>query len=270
MELTPSREWLRSKADKARDDQIAHKMAKLKHPWRTAILDFLRSRNDREPPHLIWKLCFIGLPRRVSRLALFGHRRGDCLVRLVLCRTKVAENDSNNLPPWENPRLGIRGDSASIDPPANISSKTNTENRAQRLKGALRLPSDALGKNSRQQAKAESRGVSFAINGESDEELDECGTIRIEMEIFGDDEQRGTTTIDESLFPSEALSEFGLPWRKLEKEIDGETKELVQIPQALSDDQIEQLRRITMTKIIEGEGKACLVSGLYDFDSNFV
>ena len=49
MELAPSHQWLKAKLTKTRYDEVSHKMAKLKHPWRTAISDFLRARNESEP-----------------------------------------------------------------------------------------------------------------------------------------------------------------------------------------------------------------------------
>ena len=255
MELFPSREWLRSKVDNARYDEVAHRMAKLKHPWRTAILDFVRSRNDRRPPHLAWKLCFIGLPRRVSKLALFGHRRGDCLVRLVLCQQKFNEGDSNTFSPWEEPNLNSPDEHAAVIPHTRISPKTVMGQHSRRPRSALKHFNENKGEINGTISKIGSREVSFSEDGDSNSEPAEFGTIRIERENFGEGISRGTTLIDSVVFPAEALREISLPWRKLEKEIDGQVQEFIHMPVALSNDEIEKLKQITMRKIVEGEGK---------------
>ena len=255
MELAPSREWLRSKLEKVRYDEISHTMAKLKHPWRTAISDFLQTRNEQEPPHLMWKLCFIGLPRRVSKLPLFGHRRGDSLVRLVVCQQKLAEDIASHGPQLASSQPHALDNFASVNSETELSSKASTRSHKQVFKSALRHSSGREGRSKGREQIPESREVSFADDGGSEIQEDGFGTITIETEVIADEAPRGTTIIPNDLIPTSAFEELGLPWIPLPRGLGGDTRELNKIPKALTHSEIYELERITKAKILEGEGK---------------
>ena len=252
LELAPSREWLRLRLEKERHDEVSHKLAKLKHPWRTAIQEFLNSRNANEAPHLAWKLRFIGLPRRVSKLAVFGHRRGDCLVRLVLCQQRNTHtgltqsgshtsdvDQANQLHPEASlradkgiPGLGSRGSSQH---PRNVESVENDQPQLQ----------------------SKQRVVTFAdaAEAEAEAEINHSGIINIESEVIDGEVLRGTTLIPSDLVPPSALDQLSLPWSPVPGGVDDDARQLFKIPRALTHEKIEELRRITKSMILDGESE---------------
>lgn len=247
MELTPSHEWLRWKLEKARYNEVSHKLAKLKHPWRTAIQDFVHFRNEKEASHSPWKLCFIGLPRRVAKIAVFGHSRGDCLVRLIVCQqrnardTGITSNDSGR--PSHQPL----DDSSSTYPVPKANESVHSTGR----RGVLRH-SEVVENRPRE---SEPREVSFADPVKSDMQVEDVGRIKTESEMIDGAMQRGTTWIPSNLVPSSVLEELNLPWVSLPGEVDDDRWEILKIPKALTTHEIEDLKRVIRSKIIEGESK---------------
>ena len=250
MELAPSHEWLRLKLEKARHDEVSHKLAKLKHPWRTAIQEFMSSRNANEAPHLAWKLRFIGLPRRVSKVAIFGHRRGDCLVRLVLCQQRNAKTG-----------LAHSGSNISDAFPPNQSdpetlSRTNKSMPLTGSRANSQLPRMVSGMNDdRPQQPSKRRVVSFTDGAESDTENGPSGIINIESEVIDGEISRGTTLIPSDLVPTSALDQLSLPWLSIPEGVDDDARQMLKIPRALAHEQVEELRRITKSMILDGESE---------------
>ena len=191
----------------------------------------------------------------MSRLALFGHLRGDCLVRLGVCQQKVAENATNSGPQQANAGMRTSVDPTSIKLQAKASPKMNGESRSQRLTGVLRPPSEIPNKTDEQNRRPDSREASLVDKTEFETQADEVNLIRVETEVIDGEPQRDTTIIPSDLLPSSTLDELDLPWITQPWEGDGEARQLIRIPRVLSHDQLEELQRITMTKIIKGECK---------------
>ena len=252
MELAPSHEWLKSKLEKTRYDEVSHKLAKLKHPWRATIQDFVHFRNEKDTSNLSWKLCFIGLPRRVPKIAVFGHRNGGCLVRLIVCQQRSASDLGNTAIDSSH-----SGRQPLDDSPSNHSvSKADKSILITSPKGALRHPNSIKSKNNDRHRQSEPREVSFADPLESDMQVDYVTRVKIETEVIDGETQRGTTLIPSVLVESSALEQLNIPWIPLYGGVDDDRRHFLKIPKALTPDEIEELQRITRSKIIDGEGKS--------------
>ena len=79
------------KINESQNNEVLKKLARMQHAWRAAILSFMNSRNEAEHPHFTWQLCLISLPRRMPTLAIFGHHRGSCMIRLLIRQEQLAQ-----------------------------------------------------------------------------------------------------------------------------------------------------------------------------------
>ena len=103
VELLPSNEWLDAKLNNPKKDlDVWHCFASLKPAWRTAVLEFIKLRSQN--PNPTWSLYHIEVPQRWSRTSLFGHKRDENLVQLILCRRKDPPGENGNLK--RKPRTG--------------------------------------------------------------------------------------------------------------------------------------------------------------------
>lgn len=72
------------------------RFAQLQPMWRVAIQEFLEARNKAQRPEQAWKLIHIGLPRRMTKMSIFGHHHKGQLVRLIISRRKSANQAINS------------------------------------------------------------------------------------------------------------------------------------------------------------------------------
>lgn len=80
----------------AKFSNVYRRFAQLQPMWRVAIEDFLKARNKAERPEQAWKLIHIGLPRRMTKMSIFGHHHKGQLVRLIISRRKTADQAVNS------------------------------------------------------------------------------------------------------------------------------------------------------------------------------
>lgn len=200
-----------------RHQNISHKLAQLKQPWRNLILDFLQIRNDNEASNKKWKLLFIGLPRRVPKMALFGHRHGGCLVQLIVCQ-KDDTNGAGISPPeslYSEPH--VSDSSTSTHPNAKFSPKSMKDSPAQGLKGSFKRSNGLHAKDEDQGRKLDTKNVSFADDAVHPKLRNLDATVIIEQEeIEGDPEfLKGSTLVRKDLIHPSSLRELGIPFRYL-------------------------------------------------------
>ena len=101
----PSADWLIAKLKTIKKDQdVWNRFANLRPHWRNAILDFLKFVKNSE-----WILYHLDVPQRWSRTRLFGQRRDEQLVQLVLCRRRINDEDGDMRK--SRPKTEGRGDS---------------------------------------------------------------------------------------------------------------------------------------------------------------
>lgn len=97
-ELAPSERWMSQKLERIeKSNDVWHRFSKLQPMWRVAIQDFLRARNKAQKPEHAWKLIHIGLPRRMTKMSIFGHHHGGQLVRLIISGRKGANQGVNSV-----------------------------------------------------------------------------------------------------------------------------------------------------------------------------
>lgn len=82
--LWPSDEWQDAKLNKIlkKGGDVWHQFARLKPLWRRAVLQFLEFKKQEENSD--WSLLSVELPQRSSHTRIFGHRRDDQLIQLIL------------------------------------------------------------------------------------------------------------------------------------------------------------------------------------------
>ena len=111
-------------------------------------MQFLNSRNRRDSSQLSWKLFSIEPPRRVSKLALFGHRRGDCPVKVAIVRER--DSDRISIISEDNvaasPRVSLSSSAGSkIEDDQIVTIKVKKEIIGENgLRGDTQIPSDFL------------------------------------------------------------------------------------------------------------------------------
>ena len=255
VELAPPDEWLRSKLYKSSYSEVSHKLTKLKQPWRTAIIDFLQFRNEIEVSKLVWRLCFVGLPRRVSRMAIFGHHHGDCLVQLVICQ----QNNANGA---VDPALGP---ARSSPHPQGISSsallhpeplpKSQTRPLLQGGKSVFKDSNDTGARSDGQRSGTDFREVAFADDTESHTKDDSVRTIQVESEVIDGETSRSTTLIPSDVISTSALDELGLPWVELPGGPNDDPPSVLKVPMDLRSFELDRLMFRTKLQIVNGEGK---------------
>ena len=87
----PSADWLIAKLKTIKKDQdVWSRFANLRPHWRNAILEFLKFEKKSE-----WILYHLDVPKKLSRTRLFGQRRDEQLVQLVLCRRRMNDEDGD-------------------------------------------------------------------------------------------------------------------------------------------------------------------------------
>ena len=152
--LWPSSEWFDAKWDKVLNTgDVWHEFARLKPLWRTAILQFMKFKNQDEENN--WNLLLIEIPQRSSRMRLIGHKSDDQLIQLILFSRRDTISDGNdskdpskpatidnlpNLPVQQSDASAIRVQAG--DPPHNIRNSDDEREEIRRLeaeKDALRL-----------------------------------------------------------------------------------------------------------------------------------
>lgn len=90
-ELALSERWMSHKLEKIEKfSNVYPRFAQLQPMWRVAIQEFLEARNKAQRPEQAWKLIHIGLPRRMTKMSIFGHHHKGQLVRLIISQRKSA------------------------------------------------------------------------------------------------------------------------------------------------------------------------------------
>ncbi len=98
LEVDTSNRWLIQKLKRIeKSHDVWHRFAQLQPMWRVAIQDFLKDRNKAQSPEHPWRLIHIGLPRRMTKMAIFGHQHGGQLVRLIVSQRKIANQAFNSV-----------------------------------------------------------------------------------------------------------------------------------------------------------------------------
>lgn len=94
MEFVPSADWLIAKLKTIKKDQdVWSRFAKLRPHWRNAILEFLEFCSQHGNPE--WTLYHLEVPQKGSRARVFGQRRDEQLIQLILCRRRVNDEDGD-------------------------------------------------------------------------------------------------------------------------------------------------------------------------------
>ena len=107
MEFLPSADWLVAKMKTTKKDQdVWSRFAKLTPHFRNSILAFLEIR--RHFTNSEWTLYHFEFPQKWSRTKLFGQKRDDHLIQLILCRPRV--NDEYGDMPRSSPKIESPGD----------------------------------------------------------------------------------------------------------------------------------------------------------------
>lgn len=213
-ELAPSHDWLRSKLSKAKHHDIWQRLAQLKPQSRNTVLQFVDDRNQQQDPHSGWRLRFIGLPRRASKVPFFGHRHGECLVQLILCQ-----------------RAGDSVAGASLKP--SIKDLDSSQYQQQR---------QTLGASFADNTDTDQRimNVTFEVDVINDNEDSPAGSTLIPKELVVAD------ALKELEVPFMDLSQ--------DPDFFEQPQELLRVPTLLADSKVEELIRLTRLKIVDGEG----------------
>lgn len=255
IELTPSRDWIQSKLNKSRQQDISQKLARLKPLWRTAILEFLQSRNQYEALHLTWKLQVIEFPGKVSKWSLFGQRNGEHLVQLVLSQQGFGNGAMNPSLERSNNLGNNSSPSLSAELPLRYASKSQKIfDPTPSTKGSFKETSAIHDKAENHPRKPK---VAFADSVDQDRSMEGFSTVVVETEIVDETPHasRGTTLIPKDLIVPRALRELGYPFRDLSEATDGSLRDMFRIPRILTRRQVEELVRLTKSKMIDGEGQ---------------
>ena len=94
VKFLPTNDWLIAKLKAMKkDEDVWSRFAKLRPYWRNAILAFLLSHNENENPE--WALYHLWFPLKWSRARLFGQRREEQLIQLLLSRRRVSDEDAD-------------------------------------------------------------------------------------------------------------------------------------------------------------------------------
>lgn len=102
MEFLPSADWLVAKMKTTKKYQdVWSRFAKLTPHFRNSILAFLEIR--RHFTNSEWTLYHFEFPQKRSRTKLFGQKRDDHLIQLILCRPRV--DDENGDMPRSSPKI---------------------------------------------------------------------------------------------------------------------------------------------------------------------
>ena len=94
-ELLPSADWLFAKMKTIKKDHdVWSHFARLRPHWRNRIFAFLEIRRDEDPG---WTLYYLEVPQKWSRTRIFGQRRDEQLIQLILCRRRMSDQESDLL-----------------------------------------------------------------------------------------------------------------------------------------------------------------------------
>lgn len=253
IELAPSHKWIQSKLDKSRYHDVWQELARLRPQWRTAVLDFLHSRNQHEAPHLQWKPYFLDFPQ-VSRIGFLGHRQGGHLVQLIVYQQGDRSSEDLSTSSKVSSGGNISSISSSFQAPLDSSMK-----RRQDLSHDPGLK-NSLKEASRSQEKAEDYGqnprVSFAEDVIQDPLKSRVSEVVVETETVDGDPSwsRNTTFISKDLVATSALREFGYPFRDLSEEPLNTPQNRLRIPMMLTEKEVESLIRLTKAMMVDGKG----------------
>ena len=253
--METSQNWLDSHIKKTKQHDTLRRLAQMRHQWRTAIQDFLDRRNHKEPTNLLWKLFSISLPRRMSRVPVFGHRHSDCLVKLTICRAEDVLS--------QEPSTSGRTSARPQTPSSHITTKPSV--------ASLAVPK-------KDHPAHESKNTSKYHNGnESGKELietksdlqvppnqsttrrkrdDWISTVEIVEKRSRDNplQVTGFTLIPTGLISASALRELDHPFTE------DTANEISMVPSILRDEELMELIRVTIAQITDGQRKLLFLS----------
>lgn len=254
-ELETSQKWLDSHIKKTKHHDTLRRSAQMRHQWRTAIQGFLDFRNQKEPTNLLWKLSSISLPRRVSRVPVFGHRHGDYLVKLTICRGEDVHSPQPSTSGRTSTRPQTPNGFITTKPSVGSLTVSKKDHPVQESKSTSKYPN---GNESGKELIETNSGlqVSPFRSKTRRKREDWISTVEILEEQFRDNrvQMTGISLIPTDLISASALKELDHPFTE------DTAKKVSKVPSSLRDEELMELIRVTNAQMTDGQRKLLFLS----------
>ena len=221
-----------------------------------AVQHCLRLRNEREATGRLWRLFSIGFPRKMSRVPLFGHYHGDCLIQLAICQREDSHVSDQSapwvLPPqFQIPDL-INASGHTDAPPVTSTGDKNSTTAEKSFKNIDANQMSVTGKEHIQ------KPVKSNLRAEKlDELVDGIHTVIIQGGRDDPDDPTlgGSTLIPIDLVQASALEELDYDFCHVPDSMANDRRQFSRISSALDADEIKKLVLISIKQTKNQQGR---------------
>ena len=194
----------------------------------------------------------------MPKFALFDHRHGGCLVQLIICQQNDTKGAAISPPESPHSEAHVSDNSTLTQLDANFSPKSIKNLPAQGLKSSFKHSNDLHAKGEDQGRKLDSKNVSFAADATPVQARSLEPTIIIEQKKIDENSEvlRESTLVRKDLIPPSSLQKLDIFFRYFPEDPNDDFQQFLKVSRILKNDQLNELVRVTKSKILNGEGKS--------------